>query len=232
MNRVLATVLHNEPLFNVIQEHFDRISYLYDNVIIEVTEKTDKRILNWFDLHYPNIYYVNGGPLGQVRRRILSKALDLGADIVHFVDIDRLLFWQMNYPGELTQTVCTLDPNVFTVFGRTQSAMDSHPTLQWLTEQACNYLFAECFGQQIDILAASRGIPKEIGLKILEQSKEDNPAACDAEWCFIADVIKEVRVNGLGYESNLLGIEKCFSNEVKTRIDNLNHLSNYLNGLL
>lgn len=228
MNRILATVLSKEPLFDVINRHFAQISYLYDNVIIEVTSQTNQQILDWFDLNYPGIYYVNKGPLGQVRRRVLAKALDLGADVVHFADLDRLLYWRMSYPYELEYAVKSLDLHTFTVFGRTKAAMDSHPTLQRLTEQACNHLFSTYVCQEIDILAASRGIPREIGLRILQQSKEDNPACVDAEWCIIAETIKEIRVNGLGYESNLLSIEKDLSSEIKARVNNLKELGDFL----
>lgn len=228
MTNCLATVVHNENLLDIAFQHFPDIAQLYDNMVVECTNETDPNLVLVLETYSANVKVEVKSSLGQVRRRVLSRALDADCDIVHFVDFDRLLFWQMSFPGELQYIVSTLSQDYFTVFGRTPAAMSSHPGIQTLTEMTCNALFTKRFGKPIDILAASRGIPRQIGLRIIEESTQDNPACIDAEWTLIADKVKEIRVNGLGYESNLLGIEKNGYDEISLRIENLRALSEYL----
>lgn len=203
---------------------FLQIAHLFDRAIVEVTPESG----GYYDAC--NYTYVHAADnLGNARRRVLEKGIETSCDVLFFCDFDRLLFWWLMYPNELKIHIANLSKDNLVIFGRTKSAMDTHPTIQRETERLCNLLFCHEFSDY-DILAACRSIPREIAIDILEESIATNPACIDAEWPTIAgwDNLEYAEVNGLGYESDLFDIAKSWEDEIQMRVENLSELTRWL----
>lgn len=217
----LVSCLH-DPLGAMTRpayKYFLDIRTLYTDVIIKATTETDDRLLAHLQ-PYLHVQPANGA--GRAMREALARALsDSDCSYFHYIDFDRILFWYMNFPSELDQVLCSRKTDKMVVLGRTHSAMHSHPLLQRKTEEIQNILAATLLGRQMDILAASRIIPRKVAIEIVKRSEADNPACICLEWPLIAGEVEYLEVNGLGYESALLGIEKPEIEEVRMRIDNL-----------
>lgn len=230
MTTVLLTTLHDPggKLIHLTDEYFIPISRLYDNYIIEVTEDTrysDK-------LFKPNVFKSPAGNIGESRRNCLRRGLETDATHFHFIDFDRLLYWYMTYPEELKQVIRLIECDKFTIIGRTKAAFDSHPWYQRETEGLINRLYSQ---DNVDVLAASRGMNVYMARWILKHSTASNPACIDVEWCRLIKTasvypIKYLSVNGLGYESTLLNIEKDWPDEVKLRTQHLAEVVRMLYG--
>jgi hypothetical protein len=202
------------------------IAKLFDDTVLEITPDTISPT-NHNGSVVITSHEMDG--IGNARRRVLQKGVESNCDVIFFCDFDRLLYWWLIYPNELKVHIANLSENEFIIFGRTKAAMDTHPTFQRETERLCNLLFSYGFADY-DILAACRSIPKKIAQEILEVSIAINPACIDAEWPMIAEWenVEYVKVNGLGYESDLFGIAKSWESEVEMRIRNLSELAAWL----
>lgn len=224
MSVCLLTTLHDPDgkLVRLTNEYFVPISRLYDRYAIEVTDSTK----------YGRIYDIFKSPAGNIgesRRNCLRHGLDTDCTHFHFVDFDRLLYWYMNYLEELKQVIQLIQCDKFTIIGRTQAAFDSHPDYQRITEGLINSLR---WRGKYDLLAASRGMTREMAAIILEVSKASNPACIDWEWPLILNAFpfQYLKVNGLAYESNLLNIERDWPDEVKIRTQHLAEVVKMLYG--
>lgn len=229
MTTVLLTTLHDpdSKLTDLTNRYFLEIRQLYDKCIIESTDQTKHSLC--LDRY---ISYSEAGNIGESRRNCLRRGLETDATHFHFIDFDRLLYWYMTYPGELKQVIHLIECDKFTIIGRTKAAFDSHPWYQRETEDLINRLYSQ---DNVDVLAASRGMNVYMARWILKHSKASNPACIDVEWCRLiksASVypIKYLLVNGLGYESALLNIEKDWSDEVKLRTQHLAEVVGMLYG--
>lgn len=218
MTIALLTTLHDPDgkLTDLTNRYFLGIRQLYDKCIIESTSQTKHSLC--LDKY---ISYSEAGNIGESRRNCLRRGLETDCEHFHFVDFDRLLYWYMTYPEELRQVIRLIQCDKFTIIGRTKAAFDSHPEYQRATEGLINGLFSSY--RNYDFLAASRGMNREIAEQVLELSVETNPACIDVEWFLVAGTgrHKYISVNGLGYESNLLNIEKDWSDEVRLRTQHL-----------
>lgn len=220
----LLSILH-EPgpvLRDVVRTTLFATQLLYDQIIIDCTDATDLdtiKILEPFGL--VSIRPQQG--MAEARRYVLRQGLDNGGEYFHYVDLDRLVFWQVRYPNELRAAICFLQHYDFTIFERSRSAFDSHPELQRLTEGECNTL-ANCVYPTVDFLAATRGLSREAAWAILAKSEAEG-AGVDIEWPLIVKGLKLstgfMVVNGMGYESGVLGIEKPQAEEKALRYRNV-----------
>jgi hypothetical protein len=216
MSICLLTTLHDPDgkLADLTNKYFLYIRQNYDKCIIESTNPTKHSLC--LDKY---ISYSEAGNIGESRRNCLRRGLETDCEYFHFVDFDRLLYWYMTYPEELKQVIRLIQCDKFTIIGRTKAAFDSHPDYQRITEGLINSLFMD---GKYDVLAASRGITRHAAATILNNSKAINPACIDVEWCTILlRNINYIQVNGLAYESNLLGIERVYADEVWLRTQHL-----------
>lgn len=119
--------------------------------------------------------------LGQVRRAVLTMALETHAPFILYCDGDRVLHWADRYPNELTTALEQIPAHDFTIFGRTPRAFQTHPQVQRDTERIINQVFAQVSGQAWDITAAARGLSRAAAQAIVDGSHDDS-FGVDASW--------------------------------------------------
>lgn len=237
MTPVLLTTVHDPhgQMLDATQQTLTALCELYQwRIVIEATENTDQRLLRILSL-CTQISYSPPGDIAIARRRLLRNGLRHYpvATHYHLADFDRLLHWQLNYPGELAEVVSKLPHCDFTVLGRTSRAMGTHPFVQRETERLASAAFSlgtslagpwRGTKRWVDVLTASRGISNHIAQRILAHSVADGPAGVDCEWPLIASRYCEVSyiaTEGLEYESATFGIGRRGLVEWRLRLKNL-----------
>lgn len=228
MTPVLLTTIHDPhgQMLDLTQQSLTALCDLYQwRVVIEATENTDPRLLRILSL-CSQIHYSPPGDIAAARRRLLRNGLRYFpiATHYHLVDFDRLLHWNLHFPGELRRVVGHLPDYDFTILGRTSRAMATHPFAQRETERLANLLFSAGTQQAVDVLTASRGISNAIAQRILAHSVADGPAGVDCEWPLIASrycKVSYIATEGLEYESATFGIGRRGLAEWRLRLKNL-----------
>lgn len=226
---ILLSIVHDPEghLLTAAEQHLTDIVSLFDGAVFNTTSQTDKRVQELLSslTIYNRIEPAQG--ISNARRQALQDGLDCTiGNHFFYCDIDRLLHWQITYPDELMETLPKVKMFDFTVLCRTRLAWRSHPLLQRVTEWLCNFTFStfKMGGYYVDILAATRGISREVANAILNTSKARG-CAVDAEWPAIARAgnwdVADIYVNGLGYESTGFDIRKGWKEEVNMRIGNV-----------
>lgn len=226
---ILLSIVHDPEghLLSAAKQHLPDVVNLFDGAIFNTTSQTDGRLQELLSslATYNRVEPASG--ISNARRQALRDSLDkTNGNHFFYCDLDRLLHWQMTYPDELMKTIPKVEMFDFTVLCRTRLAWRSHPFLQRVTEWACNFVFStfKMGGYYVDILAATRGISREVGHAIVSTSRA-NGCAVDAEWPAIARAgnwyVADVYVNGLGYESTGFDIRKGWVAEIKMRFDNV-----------
>lgn len=218
----LISTIHDPKgkLFLPAFHYLPALDQIYDSIIISVTDQTNQIVK---DVTNGNISPTQGMAMG--RRRVLQLGLATQADVFHYCDFDRILYWVAHFPKELKELIKIVRSNddlgKFLVLERTQWAFDTHPLLQRLTEGLVNKYHSN--GRYTDYLSGSRIIPRDLATQILDKSQVNNGAALDVEWVKLLDPdnVSHFAFNGLAYEHKFLGLEKSFKQEVATRLDNM-----------
>ena len=221
---ILLTTIHDpdNKMYVAARKMLPYLLMKYNGAIVEMTCTTHpwmKQLLQ----DNAQVFLSRSGDIAGARRSLLRRSLIYG-DTCHFCDFDRLLFWQIHYPEELSQTIAYIKKHDFTIIGRTKAAFDSHPFVQKQTERVVNKVFRQATGLGgVDVLAASRGISSKAARLITGQSKANGPAGIDVEWPFIArDMgVGYTTTNGLAYESDEFGIRRKHLDEIKLRLTNM-----------
>lgn len=135
----------------------------------------------------------------------LRKALETGADLIHYVDMDRLLRWVETREEEWRQSVALLDQADCVCFGRTPAAYASHPMALIETEATSNRVISHLLGQKIDVSAGSKGFTRQAAEFLDAFTKPGASMGMDAAWLVLLNRagyrIKSVEVDGLDWES-------------------------------
>ncbi|KAB8140142.1 hypothetical protein F8S13_25185 [Chloroflexia bacterium SDU3-3] len=119
--------------------------------------------------------------LGEPRRSVIRRALELGAGHVVFCDFDRMLHWAEHHPAELAATLDQIAQHDFTVLARTPRAFASHPRCQRDTESTINTAFAAVSGLAWDTGAGARGLSRRAAEAILAGCS-DTSVGVDVAW--------------------------------------------------
>ncbi len=122
-----------------------------------------------------------GQGVGNARRQALALAVEAGADTIHYSDFDRALHWLISFPAELPLALARFGDKDFTIVGRTEAAMSSHPRCMIQTEYAVNTVFNLRWQRNWDLCAATRGIGPRAARAILEHSVIDQ-VGTETEW--------------------------------------------------
>lgn len=236
---------------NCLLDYLPRISSLFDLCFCEVTQETSQKLIEALQSHMLlNISSKNG--MAQARRKVLSSGLE--SDATHFFccDFDRLLFWVSHYPEELEQCLKYIFRYDFIVYGRTKQAIETHPQLQKITENAGNALYRHILGSfnlsflpsfnsssshhsfssQVDVLSSARSFKYVVGEYFKEYSKA-NGAKIDVEWPFLVQAsdyfsFGYTEVKGLSYEHNFCKNQKPDLEELELRLKNLSDIQEFV----
>lgn len=209
----LVSTLHDSAGWSIapLKEQADLLGELYERRLVVVTKMTSPKVVDALEASG----WVLVSPKSNIgvdyitdsRRRVLRAGLDGGTSHFHIVDMDRVLHWAANYPGELRETVARIPGSDFTILGRTPRALQTHPRNQIETEAIANRVFSLIYGKEVDITAASRGISGEAAEVILRYSK-GRFFDSDSEWptillCKSNLKVDYAEVEGLEWETRL-----------------------------
>lgn len=227
MDVTLLSILHDPSgqLLDPAKIVLPELTRIYKNVVVDITEDTQSDLISYVNrLTIASVNKRDG--IGNSRRRVLASGLsNTTSNHFHYCDFDRIIYWYTFFPEELEEYINIIPKFDFIVFGRTQLAFSSHPFIQKLTEWLCDLIFSVKYSDGFtDILSGSRGMSRRVA-KIISRYSKAHGAGVDAEWPKIAldsgYPVVDYSVNGLGYESIHLNIQKNKWQEIKFRFENL-----------
>ncbi len=168
--------------------------------------------------------------VGENRREALSIAQSLEMGTVQYADLDRAIHWALTQPQELTEVANIAGKAEYTVIGRTEGAMASHPQSQRLPELVTNRAVSTLLGQELDITSGSCAMSRATASRILQLSKATG-VTTDAEWPMLAALtlghkLSVVLVDGLDFETadyNLVEIQEAggLTNWIRARYETI-----------
>lgn len=225
-NTAILSIVHDRrgkltPHVSMIESVFDALGIC--EFYVDVTEETDAGMIARLD-ELSNLTVSKRQGLSQARRNVLRNALaESNKGHFLFVDFDRLIFWICNFLDSFKSVLLETQEHPFLIIGRSTSALWSHPKMQLRTEVICNDIFALLTGKEYDILAGARGLRRDVGAFLLENSVVQG-AGVDIEWPLLILPRWDVgyyQTNGLGFESEFLGIRRTESAETELRCSNI-----------
>ena len=135
----------------------------------------------------------------------VKKALDIPADFIHYVDMDRLLHWVETRPDEWKQMVGEIERFDCVIFGRTQTAYHTHPQALITTEKISNQVVSNILQSDMDVSGGSKSFCRSAAQYIIDHCQSDNSIGSDAEWPIRLKQagfrLEYIRVDGLDWES-------------------------------
>lgn len=168
-----------EPLF---YRCFSDILKLYQKVFVILKPGTSREVLSFIESHGQQAIAAFASTWKRAQREALGMALAGGAMYVHHCDLDRLLHWVMHYPDELKQAIAQIPNYDYLIMGRTARAFQTHPVTMQKTEALLNHVFALAYGQEVDIVAGSKGLSAQAGRWILGRTRVKEALAMNSEW--------------------------------------------------
>lgn len=209
----LVSTLHDSFGWSIepLREQAPLLRELYDRRVVVATKGTSPAVVDALEssgwVLVPPRSNAGVEYISDSRRRVLKAGIEVGADYVHLVDMDRVLHWAAHYPSELREIVARFPEFGFTIIGRTARALQTHPRNQVETESIANRVFSLIYGKEVDITAASRGISREAAEVILRYS-QGRFFDTDSEWptiliCKSGLRIGYVEAEGLEWETRL-----------------------------
>ena len=135
----------------------------------------------------------------------LRKALETDSDLIHYVDLDRLLRWVETRPEEWRQAIVTISEADCVCFGRTLAAYATHPKALLETEASSNRVISHLLGRKMDVSAGSKGFTRQAAEFLDKHTVPGASMGMDAAWLVLLNRagyrIKYVEVDGLDWES-------------------------------
>lgn len=117
----------------------------------------------------------------RARTTALEAALAVEGDVIHAIDMDRLLHWVDTYLAELEETVATMTGVDCLITGRTARAFATHPRAMQETEDLANLLACSLLRTTgLDVCAGSRGLSRRAAGLLLRHT--DGPVWGDVSW--------------------------------------------------
>jgi hypothetical protein len=218
----LVSTIHDSAGWSIapLNESAPLLDDLYERRIVVATKGTSQAVVDALE----KSGWVLASPRSNVgveyisdsRLRVIRAGVEAGADHVHLVDTDRVLHWVAHYPDELRGVVSRISELDFTIIGRTQRALQTHPRNQVETEAIANRVFSLIYGREVDITAASRGISRA-AVEVLAKYSQGRFFDNDSEWptilfCQGGLSMGYVEAEGLEWETRLKREQMTLSN--------------------
>jgi 2-polyprenyl-3-methyl-5-hydroxy-6-metoxy-1,4-benzoquinol methylase len=135
----------------------------------------------------------------------LRKALESGSELIHYVDLDRLIRWVELREDEWRRSVDLLTQADCVCFGRTLAAYATHPKALQETEATSNRVISHLLGREMDVSAGSKGFTRQAAAFLDAHTQPGASMGMDAAWLVLLNRagyrIKYVEVDGLDWES-------------------------------
>ncbi|MBM7578735.1 hypothetical protein [Jeotgalibacillus terrae] len=204
----LLSVTHDPKakLLPYLKKHENALTSLYNECWITVSDESSEALIHYLIQDSPfNAVVIPKSGAANARREVVSFGRESACSHYHYCDLDRLLTWMNHYPEELELLVKKIPGQDYTVIGRTERAMATHPESWIETEKITNKICSLALEQEIDITAGSCAFSKNIARLLAEHSEAK---MTDAEWMMIAKNkagahISATQVNGLEYHESI-----------------------------
>ncbi len=214
MSRVaLVSTTHDPGALQApfIAETIPKLLKIYERLCVVMTPATHQATADELRRAGVLVRDTATAEIGESRRRALKLGLEqTTASFFHYCDLDRLIYWQLNEPQELSGLVSQKIPTVdFLAHGRTPHAFQTHPPAQIETESLTNIVFSHVFGADRlwDVVAGSCSLSRPAAQYLLSHSTAASNAT-DTEWPMIISqrpefAIDYVETSGLAFETEL-----------------------------
>lgn len=185
------------------------VSDRFSGVAIVATETTAPSLLKLFDdLDVPVIRRSgDGDPIGRHRREAVGLALDsfAGAQHIMYCDLDHLLRWIENDPGELAGVLRRAGTVECLVIGRGPKSWEALPRRLAETEAIVNEIYGLITGRRWDLMMAARLLSRGAAEIIRQHSKVDT-VGNDVDWPLLCESrglsLDHVEAEGLTYKTD------------------------------
>ena len=179
------------------------LKQLYADIVIVMRPDNDAHIQKM--LEKEDVIVVDSAEWAWGRYLALKTALDISGEVLHYADMDRLLRWVETRPDEWKQAVSWAQSKDCVVFGRTESAYQTHPQAMIQTEQISNLVTSYFLGTKMDVSAGSKAFSRRAASFLVEHTQPQRAIGTDAEWLILLKragfAIDYLRVEGLDYAS-------------------------------
>ncbi|MEO8610653.1 MAG: hypothetical protein ABI690_22340 [Chloroflexota bacterium] len=186
-----------------LQRIYSHIQGAYSNVIISLpSSAAPDEIMQIKSL--PGAQVIVNEDWSRGRYVVLQAAFEMGADHIHYADLDRLIRWIETRPDEWQQTLKRLQQSDCLVIGRTEAAWATHPQVMIQVEKMINSNFSYLLGQDLDFGAGSKSFSHRAAGVILANSQPQNALGTDVEWPILLHrtgfKVESLLVDGLDWE--------------------------------
>jgi SAM-dependent methyltransferase len=209
MNIALAVTWYPRgelPRFNqlqpVILQQYSSIviSYFHDNDNdTELESEVGKNSSN------PHLKFYVNDDRRMGRYMALKEALELPADYIHYMDMDRLLRWVETRPLEWQRMVNQISKHDCIIFGRTATATQTHPHALITTEMLSNQVVSHFLNMDMDVSAGSKSFSRQAAQYLVDHGAANNSIGTDAEWPILLKQagfrLEYIPVEGLDWET-------------------------------
>jgi SAM-dependent methyltransferase len=181
----------------------------YTGIVISLIPRDDEDVIRQFTSgkfsKNPKLIFCVNPEERNGRYLAVKKALDIPADFVHYVDMDRLLHWVETRPEEFKRMVEEIERHDCVIFGRTPTAYLTHPQALIATERISNKVVSHFLNTDLDVSAGSKSFNRSAAQYIADHCQSDNAVGTDAEWSIrlkqAGFTLKFIQVEGLDWES-------------------------------
>jgi SAM-dependent methyltransferase len=175
----------------------------YISIVISFIPSDDENVIRQFVsgifTQNTNITFCVNNEEQNGRYIAVKKALDIHADYIHYVDMDRLLHWVETRPGEWKRMVREIEKHDCIIFGRTPTAYCTHPQALITTERMSNTVVSLILNTDLDVSAGSKSFSRSAAQYIVDHCQSGNAIGTDAEW--------PIRLKQAGFELEFIQVE-------------------------
>ncbi len=178
------------------------LSEVYQRVIVVLPPTVEASLLE--ALEKLGINTVVSSEWSGGRYLALHTALETGAELIHYADLDRLVHWVETREAEWRRSVGMLNQADCVCFGRTPMAYATHPRALIETEATSNRVISQLLGRTMDVGAGSKGFSRKAAAFLDANTQPGASMGMDAAWLLLLNragyQIKYVAVDGLDWE--------------------------------
>lgn len=186
-----------------LQRFFPKVKEVYNHFVVVLPPEVEPALVA--EVESLGMIAVIPKDWSAGRYLALHTALETEDDIIHYVDLDRLLRWIETRENEWRWSVGLLGDADCICFGRTPAAYASHPRALIDTEVTSNRVISHLIGWHLDVSAGSKGFTRQAALFLDAHTQPGAPMGLDAAWLVLLNRagyrIKYVEVDGLDWES-------------------------------
>lgn len=187
----LATTVHDPAgrMLAGIERNAEGLADAFGGVAVAGTDETDDRVFNSIAAARPMVcsrHRAGADRIGAARRESLALALEWGAEVVLYSDLDHLLRWIEHDAHELSACLAAAPETEVLVVGPSDAAFAASPARLRQTESLVNHVYTLMTGRRWDLMFALRRLSARAASAIVANCHEDG-LANDVTWPLLAE---------------------------------------------